>query len=135
MGSPYIPVTQRAQPPAEWRCTAYWWASHHGLSTTYGCLLELGLRAARAARWYGLAQAMVWEGSGPPGTVPGFWVHTWPAWVWEEAARAGIRCLPAPPQPPPPARYAHSGDPAWESADGDPEGYGDPGYREAGDYG
>jgi hypothetical protein len=69
---------------------------------------------------------MVWEGSGPPGTVPGFWVHTWPAWVWEEAARAGIRCLPAPPQPPPPARYAHSGDPAWESADGDPEGYGDP---------
>jgi hypothetical protein len=27
------------------------------------------------------------------------------------------------------------GDPAWESADGDPEGYGDPGYREAGDYG
>jgi hypothetical protein len=23
-------------------------------------------------------------------------------------------------------RYRHSGDPAWESADGDPEGYGDP---------
>ena len=24
------------------------------------------------------------------------------------------------------SRYRHSGDPAWESADGDPEGYGDP---------
>jgi hypothetical protein len=31
-------------------------------------------------------------------------------------------------------RYKHSGDPAWESADGDPEGFGDPiRYTEAGD--
>jgi uncharacterized protein DUF4326 len=190
-------------------------------------LLELGLRAARAARWLGLAQAPVREGP--------FWVHQWPERIWDEAARPAAPCPAGPPPlqaaqavnrspgyaaPPPtrvanlargepfdvyigrpgpwgnpfvlgrdgdratviarhaawitgqPAlmarlgelrgrvlgchckpepchgdilaaladragaladrmqpyryRYTHSGDPAWESADGDPEGYGDP---------
>jgi hypothetical protein len=212
--------------PEETRYTAYYYASQKGLPVTFGFLLEFGLRAARLARWHGLRQALTWEGAGPPGTTPGFWVHTWPAWIWDEAARPAAPCPVGPPPlasqvvnqssryaapltrvvnlhhepcdvnimrpgpwgnpfvigrdgdraeviakysawimrqpalmarlgelrgrvlgccckpepchgdvlaaladgrpPPQPARYRHSGDPAWESADGDPEGYGDP---------
>jgi hypothetical protein len=57
------------------------------------------------------------------------WVHTWPAWIWDGAAVPPGSLPPAAPPPAPqpaPYRYRHSGDPAWESADGDPEGYGDP---------
>lgn len=127
MGSPYGPVNNHAMCPPGYRVTAYWWASHRGLPADLGYLQELGLRAARAASWLGIAPVRVPEGP--------YWCHTWEPWLWDTAA-AGlvIPCPPAPPPPVPPL-YRHSGDPAWESADGDPEGYGDPGYREAGDYG
>jgi len=82
------------------RCTAYWYAQNRGLPVTFGYLLELGLRAARLARWHGIWQSMVREGY-PDNPL---WVHTWPACIFDEAARgAGAPCPPAPPQPPVPA--------------------------------
>ena len=103
MGSPYAPVTHRHEPlPEGTRVTAYWFASHHGLPVSYGFLLEFGARAARAARWYGIERSVVWEGAGPPGTEPGFWVLRWTEDIWMEAA-AGlvVPCSPSPPPPPP----------------------------------
>jgi Domain of unknown function (DUF4326) len=70
-------------------------------------LLELGLRAARAARWLGAEQSLVREGP--------VWVNTWPEEIWQEAA-AAIAADPAP-------RHAHPHPPlpeprcsAWEYA-------------------
>jgi hypothetical protein len=62
--------------------TAYWWAAQHGLPVTFGFLLELGGRAARLARWHGLAELRVHED--PHGIIGP--VHTWPEWVFEESA-------------------------------------------------
>ncbi len=73
---------------SEPRYTATWWAVKHGLPDDLDSRLVLGATAARLARWYGLAEAKVTEGS--------YTVHTWPAAVWTEAvallaqARTGI---------------------------------------------
>jgi hypothetical protein len=90
--APYGLVNNRLLLPPGWRCTAYYYAAHSGLPVTYSYLLELGLRAARAARWLGLRQATVREGP--------FRVHTWPEWVWVRAAAS--LAIPARPAGPPP---------------------------------
>lgn len=62
------------------RVTAYWYASQHGLPVTLEYLAELGLQAARRARWLGIQAWLVPEGP--------FWVHTWPEVIWDQVARA-----------------------------------------------
>jgi hypothetical protein len=96
--NPYGPVNNRPLAAPGCRVTCYYYASHRGLPVTYSYLQELGLRAARAAAWFGIAQARVWEGAGPPGTEPGFWVHTWPEVIFDTAA-AGL-AIPCPPARP-----------------------------------
>lgn len=68
----------RLLPPGA-RCTAYWYASRRALPAVFPYLVELGLRAARDARWYGIAAARVPEGPFPA-------VHQWPEPVWDGAA-------------------------------------------------
>jgi hypothetical protein len=73
------------------RCSAYWYARRGGM-LPYGItdpddlefLRDLGLRAARLARWLGVAEWLVWEG--PPGNQ--FLVHTWPEEIWNHVASA-----------------------------------------------
>jgi hypothetical protein len=79
--NPYGPVTALpGQPllPAGWRCSAFYWAARRGLPVTLSYLLELGLQAARIARWHGLPEARTPEGP--------YIVHQWPEWVFEQAA-------------------------------------------------
>lgn len=66
------------------RVTAYWYASQHGLPCDLDYLLQLGLAAARRARWEGIAPLYVAEGP--------LRVHTWPERIWRESAgRPGNR--------------------------------------------
>jgi hypothetical protein len=66
------------------RCSAYWYAAAARLLTGSSIwddldfLKELGLRAARLARWEGIAPWQVPEGP--------YWVHMWPEHVWDQAA-------------------------------------------------
>lgn len=76
--APYETLTGHAPLLPGYRVTAYFYARNHGLPVTFGYLQELGLRAARAARWLGMPAAMVPEGP--------FWVHTWEPWLWEQVA-------------------------------------------------
>lgn len=117
--------------PPGCRCSAYWYASQARLLTGSGdleFLTELGIRAARMARWEGIPPWQVIEGP--------YWVHMWPEHIWsraadqmaEEAARHGDyrSYLPAAP-------YRRAGPVTLDSAYGDPDNpYG---YRASGDYG
>jgi hypothetical protein len=75
---------------ADLRCTAYWYASRHGLPCDTGSLLALGLAAARHARWLGIPPWYVPEGP--------LRVHTWPLEVFAYVTRPAQ--APPPPQQP-----------------------------------
>ena len=60
------------------RITAYWYASAHGLPLDPDFLLELGIQAARHARWLGIPEAKTPEGP--------WLVHTWTASVFDYVA-------------------------------------------------
>jgi hypothetical protein len=64
----------------ETRVTAYWYASQRGLPADLDFLLEFGIRAARHARWLGIAESKIPEGP--------YLVHAWPESVWAYAAPA-----------------------------------------------
>ena len=64
--------------PPEPRVTAYWHASTHGLPLDPDFLLELGIQAARRARWLGIGEAKTPEGP--------FLVHTWSDSVFDYVA-------------------------------------------------
>jgi hypothetical protein len=97
VSNPYGPVNNEPACPPGYRVSAYYYAVHRGLPVELAWLQWLGLRAARAALWYGLAPVRIWEGAGPPGTEPGFWVHTWPEWIFDTAA-AGMPLRSPPPR-------------------------------------
>ena len=67
-------------PVPELRVTAYWYASSRGLPCDLEFLRGLGLAAARRARQLCLEPVLVPEGP--------FWVHSWPAWIWDDTIRA-----------------------------------------------
>ena len=58
------------------RVTAYWYSARRGLPCDLESLRELGLQAARRARWLGLQPLLVPEGP--------FLVHAWPERVWDQ---------------------------------------------------
>ena len=102
--------------PPGYRCTAFWYAQRAGLLTAGDLLAggedldflkELGLQAARLARWQGIPAQLVPEGP--------YRVHAWPEAVWSEIADRMA------------AAAAEHGD--WHLED--PPGHG---YQEAGDY-
>lgn len=62
------------------RCTGYWYATAAGFGYDLEFLRELGLRAARLGRWYGVPGALTAEGP--------YWVHQWPEGIWDEALGA-----------------------------------------------
>lgn len=66
--------------PPGCRCTAYWYAWQSRLLTgdDLGFLTELGIRAARVARWEGIPPWQIPEGP--------YWVHMWPEQIWDRAA-------------------------------------------------
>lgn len=68
--------------PAGMRCTAFWYARARGLPQDLDSLLDLGLVAARIARWEGLEPWQVAEGP--------YWVHMWPEHVWDQASQGGM---------------------------------------------
>ena len=73
----------------ELRCTAYWYTWNEiGPPVDMEFLRELGLRAYRIARWYGLVPAQVPEGP--------YWVHTWPEWAWDAALADMVHMYGAP---------------------------------------
>ena len=65
--------------PPGTRVTAYRYALDRGLPCDLASLADLGLAAARHARWLGIPEYRVPEG--PPGNP--FWVHTWPEAVFD----------------------------------------------------
>ena len=105
-------------PGPDWRCSAYWYAARAGMVSVPQApgdlefLRELGLRAASLARWEGIPAMTVPEGP--------YQVYLWPEHIWSAVADAMANYAAEH------GGYGHSGDPAWESADGDPQGYGDP---------
>ena len=86
--------------PDEPRVTAWRYVWDRGWAWKYPTadhLADLGLRAARIARWEGIGEYRVWEG---------YWqVHTWPLRIWEKAMN------PRPVPVPPPAAFSDEADP------------------------
>jgi hypothetical protein len=76
----------RYLPDDEIRCSAYWYALRAGMVTDpcdpgdLEFLRELGLRAARLARWEGIPALTVPEGP--------YQVYLWPERIWSEVADA-----------------------------------------------